>query len=77
VLPVSWKILSQGVSIVDFPGVVRVACAAGASGFLAGRAVWSDTLADPVPLLRGRAVDRLKALAEIVDNVARPWQEAA
>jgi sulfofructosephosphate aldolase len=77
VLPVPWVVLSQGVSIADFPSAVRIACRAGASGFLAGRAVWSDTLADPVPLLRSRAVDRLRALAEIVDDTARPWRDAA
>lgn len=76
-LPVPWVVLSQGVSIADFPTAVRTACAAGASGFLAGRAVWSDTLADPVPLLRSRAVSRLRALSDIVDDTARPWWEAA
>jgi len=76
-LPVPWVVLSQGVTIADFPAAVRTACAAGASGFLAGRAVWSDTLADPVPLLRSRAVDRLRALAETVDETARPWREVA
>lgn len=77
VLPVPWVVLSQGVSIADFPGAVRIACRAGASGFLAGRALWSDTLADPVPLLRSRSVDRLRALADVVDDLARPWREAA
>lgn len=76
-VPVPWVVLSQGVSIADFPAAVRTACHAGASGFLAGRAIWSDTLADPGPLLRSRAVDRLKRLAEVVDSTARPWQEAA
>lgn len=76
-IPVPWVVLSQGVTIEDFPGAVRTACHAGASGFLAGRAIWSDTLADPTPLLRARAVDRLKRLAEVVDSSARPWQEAA
>lgn len=76
-VPVPWVVLSQGVSIEDFPNAVRTACHAGASGFLAGRAIWSDTLADPTPLLRARAVDRLKRLAEVVDSSARPWQEAA
>jgi sulfofructosephosphate aldolase len=75
VLPVPWVVLSQGVSIADFPSAVRIACQAGASGFLAGRAVWSDTLADPVALLRSRSVDRLRALAEIVDSSARPWRD--
>jgi sulfofructosephosphate aldolase len=76
-VPVPWVVLSQGVSIDVFPRAVRAACHAGASGFLAGRAIWSDTLADPTPLLRSRAVDRLKQLAELVDGAARPWQEAA
>jgi sulfofructosephosphate aldolase len=76
-VPVPWVVLSQGVTIEGFPDAVRTACAAGASGFLAGRAIWSDTLADPTPLLRSRAVDRLKRLAEVVDTSARPWQEAA
>lgn len=78
-VPVPWVVLSQGVRIEDFPESVRVACRAGASGFLAGRGIWSDTLAapDPVPLLRTRSVDRLTSLAEIVDSTARPWREAA
>lgn len=76
-VPVPWVVLSQGVTIENFPNAVRTACNAGASGFLAGRAIWSDTLADPAPLLRARAVDRLKRLAEVVDSSARPWQEAA
>jgi sulfofructosephosphate aldolase len=76
-VPVPWVVLSQGVTIEDFPTAVRTACHAGASGFLAGRAIWSDTLPDPNPLLRSRAVDRLKRLTELVDRSARPWQDAA
>jgi sulfofructosephosphate aldolase len=76
-VPVPWVVLSQGVTIEDFPTAVHTACHAGASGFLAGRAIWSDTLTDPTPLLRSRSVDRLKRLAELVDRSARPWQEAA
>lgn len=76
-VPVPWVVLSQGVTIENFPHAVRTACNAGASGFLAGRAIWGDTLADPAPLLRARAVDRVKRLAEVVDSSARPWQEAA
>jgi sulfofructosephosphate aldolase len=76
-VPVPWVVLSQGVSIEDFPTALRTACHAGASGFLAGRAIWSDTLSDPTPLLRARAVDRLRGLAELVDESARPWPEAA
>lgn len=76
-VPVPWVVLSQGVAVAEFPACVRIACRAGASGFLAGRAIWSDTLADPDRLLRDRSVDRLRGLCEIVDTSARPWPEAA
>jgi sulfofructosephosphate aldolase len=76
-VPVPWVVLSQGVPIADFPAGVRSACLAGASGFLAGRAIWSDTLADPRLLLRERSVERLRRLGEMVDACARPWREAA
>jgi sulfofructosephosphate aldolase len=76
-LPCPWVVLSSGVSIEDYPGAVEAACRGGASGFLAGRAVWRDALvADPEPILRERAVPRLQRLAEIVDRFARPWSEA-
>lgn len=77
VLPCPWVVLSSGVSIEDFPAAVDAACRGGASGFLAGRAVWRDAIGpDPEPALRERSVPRLQRLAEIVDTVARPWTEA-
>ncbi|MFL6077897.1 MAG: hypothetical protein ACJ73S_31420 [Mycobacteriales bacterium] len=78
VVPVPWVVLSQGVPLERFNRAVEVAARAGASGFLAGRAVWSDTLAaaDPVPDLRARSIPRLRALTAIVDRYARPWREA-
>lgn len=76
-LPCPWVVLSSGVSIEDYPGAVEAACRGGASGFLAGRAVWRDALvADPEPILRERAVPRLQRLGDIVDRFARPWSEA-
>ena len=70
-----WVVLSSGVDPADFPAAVESACRAGASGILAGRAVWRDTLAadDPTELLRTRSVPRLVRLAEIVDRHGRPW----
>jgi sulfofructosephosphate aldolase len=70
-----WVVLSSGVDTTDFPAAVESACRAGASGILAGRAVWRDTLAadDPTELLRTRSVPRLVRLAEIVDRHGRPW----
>lgn len=76
-LPCPWVVLSSGVSIDDFPGAVEAACRGGASGFLAGRAVWRDAIGpDPEPALRDRSVPRLQRLADIVDAAARPWTEA-
>ena len=78
-LPVPWVVLSQGVAPDDFPGAVAAACRGGASGFLAGRALWTSTLAaeDPTELLRDQSVPRLRELAAIVDAHGRPWREKA
>jgi sulfofructosephosphate aldolase len=74
---VPWVVLSQGVTIDDFPGAVAAACRAGASGFLAGRALWSDSIgaAHLASSLATRAVPRLRALRETVESLARPWHE--
>lgn len=75
VIPVPWVVLSQGVERDDFPASVRAACRAGASGMLAGRAIWSDVVGEPdlAAQLRARSVPRLRSLAAIVDEYARPW----
>jgi sulfofructosephosphate aldolase len=76
-LPVPWVVLSQGVEPADFPRAVEASCKGGASGMLAGRAVWTATLAadDPTELLRSQSVPRLQELAAIVDAHGRPWRE--
>lgn len=73
-----WVVLSQGVDREDFAGAVRAACRGGASGFLAGRALWSDVVGRPdVPAaLAEVSVPRLRALVELVDAEARPWSAA-
>jgi sulfofructosephosphate aldolase len=73
-----WVVLSQGVALDRFAAAVEAACRAGASGFLAGRALWSDVVGAPdVPAaLRARSRPRLERLVEIVDAHARPWTEA-
>jgi sulfofructosephosphate aldolase len=76
-LPCPWVVLSSGVSIEDFPRAVQAACRGGASGFLAGRAIWRDAIGpDPEPALRERSVPRLRELGAIVDVHARRWSEA-
>lgn len=75
-LPCPWVVLSQGVAIDDYPRAVEIACRAGASGFLAGRAIWSDTLEydDYRAQLQVVSVPRLQRLIDIVNSAARPWQ---
>ena len=76
-LPCPWVVLSSGVAIDDFPAAVEAACRGGASGFLAGRAVWRDAIGpDPKPALRERSVPRMERLGRIVDDSARPWSDA-
>lgn len=78
VVDVPWVVLSQGVDPGDFPHAVEAACRAGASGFLAGRALWTSALdaADTGAALRGGSTDRLRRLGEIVDRHGRPWWDA-
>jgi len=66
-----WVILSSGVDEKLFPRAVSVAMTAGASGFLAGRAVWSSVvgLPDTELMLRDVAAPKLQRLGEIVDEM--------
>jgi sulfofructosephosphate aldolase len=77
VVPCPWVVLSQGVEPERYPLAVEAACKGGASGMLAGRAVWMSTVAadDPTELLRERSVPRLQELGRIVDAHGRPWRE--
>jgi sulfofructosephosphate aldolase len=78
-VPCPWVVLSQGVDPARFPTAVAAACRGGASGMLAGRAVWTATLGadDPTELLREHSAPRLKELGEIVDAHGRPWRDKA
>ncbi|MDF4249598.1 hypothetical protein [Streptomyces sp. WMMB303] len=65
-----WVVLSSGVPADEFPRAVRLACEAGASGFLAGRAVWRGCIGAPdlERALREDAVPRLRRLVDVVDE---------
>jgi tagatose 1,6-diphosphate aldolase len=73
--PVPWTVLSGGEPFERFHAMMRVACDAGASGFVAGRALWRECVA-------GGSVDtsaveqaarRLEQLMALVDDRAEPW----
>jgi len=72
VLPCPWVVLSQGVDPDRFPAAVEASCKGGASGMLAGRAVWTPAL-DDEERLRSDSVPRLEELAAIVDEHGTPW----
>ena len=57
-----WVVLSTGVDPADFAPLVGASCRGGASGFLAGRAVWSRSIVagDPTTDLDGPAADGLR-----------------
>lgn len=63
-----WVILSNGVERDDFAAALSEARKGGVSGFLAGRAVWADTVSDPDPAaaLTARSVPRLQNLTGIL-----------
>lgn len=65
-----WVVLSSGVPEARFAQAVTWACTEGASGFLAGRAIWASCLGAPdiSDALRNEAVDRLKRLCDLVDK---------
>jgi sulfofructosephosphate aldolase len=68
-----WVVLSSGVAADRFPRAVQLACQEGASGFLAGRAVWASVIgSDEVERdLREVSIPRLQRLAAIVDEAVQ------
>ena len=78
VCPIPWVLLSAGVDFDVYLRQVVVACTAGASGVMAGRAVWKEAvdLKDDQldTFLKQTAKDRLTRLCAVCDGLAKPWQ---
>jgi tagatose 1,6-diphosphate aldolase len=73
-----WVLLSAGVDFNSFQKQVEIACKAGASGFLAGRALWQEgaqirSREERMNFFQNTAATRLKKLAEIADSYGKPW----
>jgi tagatose 1,6-diphosphate aldolase len=73
-----WVLLSAGVSFDDFARQVQIACQAGASGFLGGRAIWEEAMRLPEAALRREwlatvAAKRMRRLQDIAGEYGRPW----
>ncbi len=74
---VPWALLSAGVDYATFLRQARIACQAGASGVIAGRAIWGEAVAlqavDRTKFLRETAIARMRELAALCAQFARPW----
>jgi tagatose-1,6-bisphosphate aldolase len=74
---IPWVLLSAGVSFEDFLCQTQIACQQGASGVLAGRAVWKEAVQMKGEarrtFLETTASHRLTQLAALVGEEARPW----
>ena len=75
---VPWVVLSAAVDFETFCQQVEIACQCGASGFLAGRAIWQDAMRidkakERTRFLAATGADRLKKLSEIAGKYAIPW----
>ncbi len=76
---VPWVLLSAGVDFDQFKPQVQAACESGASGFLAGRAIWKEAAAmspaNRADFLENEARERLRQLLNIAAAAARPWTD--
>jgi tagatose 1,6-diphosphate aldolase len=79
-LTVPWVLLSEGAGFDDFVVQMEITARAGASGFIAGRAVWADAVGNLPAAERARGLtragERLDMLTAIVRAHGRPWHEA-
>lgn len=78
---VPWTLLSAGVEFEEFVDRVGTAMSAGASGFIAGRAIWGEAVgldrSARQEFFATTATDRLRALSAIVAERGRSWSEVA
>lgn len=76
---IPWVLLSAGVDYPVFAQQTEVACKAGASGILAGRAIWKEALEAPISgraeFLNTTGLARTKGLLEICTQSARPFND--
>ena len=74
-----WVLLSAGVTPAQFLRVMRYAYAAGAHGFLAGRAIWASALQRYPDLpaceevLRTEGLQTLHSLVDLTQDAACAW----
>src|SRR5512133_3124720 len=74
-----WVLLSAGVDYPVFAEQTEVACKAGASGILAGRAIWKEALEVPISeragFLKSTGCERVQAMQNICNKYGRPYTD--
>ena len=76
-----WVLLSAGVADAEFFSLLAYAYRAGASGYLAGRALWQRAIArypdreGMVDILNSEGLAYLKRVNDLTDELAWPWHE--
>jgi tagatose 1,6-diphosphate aldolase len=76
---VPWTLLSAGEPFETFKQQLQVACQAGASGFVAGRAIWQEAVRlsgqERIKFLTDTARRRLLDLSELAREFGVPWSK--
>ncbi len=74
---IPWVLLSAGVDFPDYERQLRAAVANGASGYMAGRTIWKESLAlssrEREHFLSETAIPRIERLNTLVNRYATPW----
>jgi tagatose 1,6-diphosphate aldolase len=76
-----WVMLSAGAGMEEFKAIMACAYRAGASGYLAGRAIWAEPFKafpdwDAVRSgLRAQSVPYMRELNALTDEAATPWYD--
>jgi tagatose 1,6-diphosphate aldolase len=73
-----WVLLSAGTDFERFRKEVEMACKAGASGFMAGRALWQEATQigskeERLNFFKSQTVSRLRELTQVAEEWATPW----
>lgn len=80
VCTVPWALLSAGVNFDTFLRQTKIACQAGTSGVIVGRAIWAEAIElqgqERKHFLETIATDRMYELATVCAESARSWQES-
>jgi tagatose 1,6-diphosphate aldolase len=75
---IPWVLLSAGTDFERFRREVEIACQSGASGFMAGRALWQeatqlDSREERLNFFKRQTISRLKELTRVAEEWATPW----